>query len=102
MLDLAAMEDGHDLAPFDVNGDGLHSCPCFTIAQPEVYVDGKCWRVSHEHAEQDPDDAGCCVHVWGTPEQGDRIKVLLDKMDWYGDWVLVMEPGPRPDYRTTL
>lgn len=97
-FNLAAMDSGYDLREFCDGDDDLSSCPCFTLNRPGLQARGKCWRTAHDNHAYDSrkSDGGCCVHVWGSAEDGERLRDLLDKMNWCGGWALVMESGQMP------
>ena len=90
---LIGLENGYDLRPFASGEDDLSSCPCFSIDSIDFKAEGRCWRTSYHFTNGDSCDhyGSCCVHVWGDAESGTRIKELLDIMDWYGEWNLVVE-----------
>ena len=76
------------------DGDALGPCPCFHLELDALEIDGNCWR-PHGH-ELDPDtDGRCCLHLQrGSLDDAQRLRALLNAMDWYGDWTLIDERGP--------
>jgi hypothetical protein len=86
-----AAETALDLSRAVFEGDdALAGCPCFTIDMPEFYADGSCWRVGCDDHPYDArrDDGRCCVHVYGPDDMAERLRALLDAMNWYGGWAL--------------
>lgn len=57
------------------------SCPCATVVIEGVRLEMHCWRVcdSCEYVG---------VHYQGSAGRAmaERVKPLLDSMDWYGEW----------------
>lgn len=91
---LIPLEGGLELSQFAEGEDDLRSCPCFKIKLHDFLAIGRCWRTSYTFT--DGTSCGhingeCCVHVWADNESAYKIKELLDKMDWYGEWTLVIE-----------
>lgn len=91
-------ESAYDIRSFCTDDDALGPCPCFSIDQPGFRAEGRCWRTSfHGFSNWSKDfracrHDGCCLHVkTDTPEAAQRLKSLLDEMDWYGEWDLEVE-----------
>ena len=84
-----------DLRPFCTDGDAFGPCPCFSIDQPGFRAEGQCWRTEFTGFDNwDPNPCnhgGCCVHVRTYDTLAAiHLKHLLDEMDWYGEWALVL------------
>ena len=74
---------GHDVLALDRDYTG--SCPCAEFELDGAHISLHCWRVCHLCA-------GCGIHVLsGDRAAAERIKPLLDAMDWYGEWNIVVE-----------
>lgn len=90
----ATVETAYDL-PRDCfeSEEDLGPCPCFVLAVPGFRADGYCWRCScdyHPYSAR-KSDGRCCVHVTGDPDLAERLRDLLDAMNWYGGWALELE-----------
>ena len=70
---LEAAETAYDL------GIAWDGCPCFTAIVDGQEVEGHCWRACSECRH-------CGLHAGVITPAIQRLKVLLDKMDWYGEW----------------
>jgi len=72
---------------------GLYGCPCFTMYRPDFKARGRCWRAGCDYHpyESRKSDGRCCVHVTGDPVLAERLRELLDEMNWYGGWALEIE-----------
>jgi hypothetical protein len=91
---LEGLETGYDLKQFCEEEDDLSSCPCFLIERSGFRAKGSCWRTSYHYYDGTSCEhigGQCCVHVWGDTKSAIKIKMLLDKMNWYGEWELVIE-----------
>lgn len=76
----------------DPDYDG--SCPCFgvnlTIGCAELFIHGKCWRVSATHGLQD-------LHIVGDLDSheleviGEALKKQLDGQNWYNSYRVVYD-----------
>lgn len=88
LADLVRATDAYDILKFD-------GCPCFLVEVPGFRADGSCWRVSdvdeYTHTIDGGPDGRCCVHVKGNTALAAKLKQLLDAMDWYGPWSLMIE-----------
>lgn len=74
-------------------GLDFDGCPCFELDLPGLYVRGHCWRICI-HCRY------CGIHASfsdpGSAAIVERLKELLDVMDWYGEWTLHVHPDREP------
>jgi len=75
-------DNGYDLLHLDQTGDYIASCPCAIVELPEGIYEMHCWRVCFQCK-------GCGLHYKGDRATAEAMKVLLDEMDWYGEWNIV-------------
>lgn len=71
------LQTGHDVLALDPFYEG--SCPCARFTLDGTRIRLHCWRVC----------AACefvGIHYEGDRAVAERIKPLLDEMDWYGTW----------------
>ena len=74
---------GRDVLALDPGYDG--SCPCAEFELDGAHIVLHCWRVCTACG-------GCGIHVVrGDRAVAERIKPLLDAMDWYGEWTIVVK-----------
>ena len=78
--DLAPAETGYDVLRLDPDYNG--SCPYAEFDLDGAHIRLHCWRVCSGCD-------GCGIHVRGDRAIAERIKPLLDAMDWYGAWTIV-------------
>lgn len=71
--------DGWDVLALGENYEG--GCPCSSFTLEGTRIELHCWRVCLDHP-------GCGIHYEGDREVAERIKPLLDEIDWYGEWVI--------------
>lgn len=74
------LETGYDVLALDTGTDG--SCPCANFTLDGTRIRLHCWRVC-----QRCEFVG--IHYVGERAVAERIKPLLDAMDWYGEWPIV-------------
>jgi hypothetical protein len=76
-----ALADGFDVLALD--SEYIGSCPCATVVVDGARLELHCWRV-----------CSACeyvgIHYEGAAGRAaaERIKPLLDEMNWYGEWEL--------------
>jgi hypothetical protein len=76
------LADGYDVLALG-SGEGYDGgCPCSAFWLDGTRIELHCWRVDAEHD-------GCGIHFRGDRAVADRIKPLLDAINWYGDWTIV-------------
>lgn len=76
-----AMNDGWNVLYMDPEYGG--HCPCARVVLDGADLRLHCWRVCDECA-------GCGIHYVGAVGRAaaERVKPLMDAMDWYGEWAL--------------
>lgn len=75
---IAACENGYDILNLDPRSASEgHPCPCFSVQEDGVGLDGSCWRGNES----------CVIRFKNVPEHARRhVKHLLDELNWYGEW----------------
>ena len=58
------------------------SCPCATVTIDGTRLEMHCWRVCDQC-----EYVG--LHYFGDRAVAQRVKPLLDDMNWYGEWPIV-------------
>jgi hypothetical protein len=87
---------GFDLLALD--DDYIGSCPCATVEGDGSRLEMHCWRSSAWSAGWQCDHRSTCAHLWGVDQEvASHVKDVLDRMDWYGEWDVVLE-DTRPPY----
>lgn len=71
---------GFDVLAMDPHYSG--SCPCATVDIDGTRLEMHCWRVCLTC-----EFVG--LHYSGDRAVAERVKPLLDAMDWYGEWPIV-------------
>lgn len=79
-MKIDAALDGYGVLALGENYEG--SCPCSSFTLDGTRVELHCWRVDTSHD-------GCGIHFEGDRSIAERIKPLLDEMNWYGEWTIV-------------
>ena len=80
------LEDGFDVLRLDPSYDG--SCPCARITVDGQKLRLHCWRVCF-----DCEYVG--IHYEGIAGRlaAEKVKPLLDEMNWYGEWATFEDPS---------
>lgn len=77
MRSTTELNDGYEVLALDPNYIG--ACPCATFELDGTRIETHCWRTGRS----------CRIEFWGDRSVAERIKPLLDDIDWYGEWSIV-------------
>ena len=81
VAEASPLPDGYAVLALDPEFSG--SCPCATVEIDGQTIQLHCWRVC-ERCEY------VGIHYEGAPGRAvaERIKPLMDGIDWYGEWTI--------------